>query len=209
MESNETPVDSSDEPQASPEEPQTSHLHKPPKKRRRGLSLLIVGGVLILAFIGAGVGFAVWHEQPGFCNTICHEPMDTYVESYCSESELMVVSHAQAGVTCLQCHKTAVTEQLGEAVAWVKHDFELDANKKLSTVGVTADVKQCGTPKCHDMESVIAVTEYWGGDKGVNPHRSHQGTAIDCSNCHSAHGTSHLMCNTCHEYDLPKNWVNP
>ena len=29
--------------------------------------------------------------------------------------------------------------------------------------------------------------EDWGGQAGVNPHASHQGEAIDCSNCHGVH----------------------
>lgn len=30
----------------------------------------------------AGAGFWVWHEQPSFCNAVCHSTMDHYVETY-------------------------------------------------------------------------------------------------------------------------------
>ena len=51
-----------------------------PKKRpKRGW---IVAGVVAAVIVVAGAGFWVWHEQPSFCNAICHSPMDYYVETY-------------------------------------------------------------------------------------------------------------------------------
>lgn len=32
-----------------------------------------------------------------------------------------------------------------------------------------------------------------------NPHDSHKGE-VECSDCHSTHGTSRLMCNDCHSF---------
>ena len=36
----------------------------------------IVVGVVVAVLVVAGAGFWVWHEQPSFCNAICHTPMD-------------------------------------------------------------------------------------------------------------------------------------
>ena len=36
----------------------------------------IVGVVVAVVLVCAGGGFYVWHNQPSFCNAICHEPMD-------------------------------------------------------------------------------------------------------------------------------------
>jgi nitrate reductase NapE component len=182
-----------------------------PKKKRSkklviGVTLASVAALLVVA----GVGFTVWHEQPGFCNAICHQPMDAYVEGYDNDATQFLAAHKQEAVNCIDCHDPGIGEQVNEAVHWVQGDFVMDADTKmLETVGVTADMNQCAIPECHNFDEVIATTENWGGEAGVNPHQSHQGTGIDCSNCHSSHSTSYMYCNTCHEYELPAGWENP
>ena len=52
----------------------------PKRKVKRGW---IVAGVVAAVIVVAGVGFWVWHETPGFCDSVCHSPMDSYVETYC------------------------------------------------------------------------------------------------------------------------------
>ena len=42
-------------------------------------------GVVAVVLIAAGAGFWVWHEQPSFCNAICHTPMDQYNATYDQE----------------------------------------------------------------------------------------------------------------------------
>lgn len=175
-------------------------------KRRRWP---IVAGVVAVVVLVAGAGFWTWHEQPSFCNAICHEPMDNYVEGYYHDATLMANTHAQEGITCLECHEAKIEEQVTEGLSWVRGDFAVDEAGNLATVGVTADKQMCATAGCHDFDAVVAATENWGGEEGVNPHSSHQGTAIDCSNCHSAHGSSYMYCNTCHDYQVPNGWTNP
>ena len=53
-----------------------SHEAGEPAGRRRGRRWPIVVGVVAVVLVAAGAGFWVWHEQPGFCNAICHDPMD-------------------------------------------------------------------------------------------------------------------------------------
>ena len=55
-------------------------LPKKPKKKM-GITLGVIAAVIIVA----GAGFFVWHEQPSFCNAICHIPMDPYYETYDQE----------------------------------------------------------------------------------------------------------------------------
>ena len=58
----------------------------------------IVVGVVVAVLVVAGAGFWVWHEQPSFCNAICHSPMDYYVETYDSgDPNLGVTAHAKDG----------------------------------------------------------------------------------------------------------------
>lgn len=169
----------------------------------------IVVGVVAVAIVAAGAGFAVWHEQPGFCNAICHNPMDNYVEGYYGDETLMVNSHAREDVTCLECHEPKMDEQIAEGLAWASGNFATDDAGNIVRTGVTADEKMCTRAGCHDFDEVVAATADWAGEAGVNPHSSHQGVAIDCSNCHGAHGQSYMYCNTCHDYEVPEGWASP
>jgi len=65
------------------------------------------------------------------------------------------------------------------------------------------------TTEYYHLTSDYVHTENWGGQEGVNPHESHQGHAIDCSNCHGVHQQSVMYCNTCHEYEVPEGWAQP
>lgn len=180
---------------------------KASKRARRKWPIAV--GVVAAVLVAAGAGFWAWHEQPSFCNAVCHEPMDAYVEGYCNDASQMAYTHQMAGATCLQCHEPKIDEQIGEALVWVRGDFTMGEDGKLSTVGVRSDVKMCAGAGCHDFDEVAAATEDWGGKAGVNPHDSHQGYALDCSSCHTAHGQSYMYCNTCHDYEVPDGWAVP
>ena len=75
------------------------------KPKRKGGKAAIVVGVVAAIVIVAGVGFTIWHEQPSFCNAICHDPMDPYVEGYYEEnSPILSAVHQANQVTCLDAH---------------------------------------------------------------------------------------------------------
>lgn len=178
-----------------------------PRRARRKWPIVV--GVVAAVLVVAGAGFWVWHEQPSFCNAVCHEPMDAYVEGYYDDPSQMAYVHQLTDTTCLQCHEPKLDEQIGEALVWVRGDFALGEDGKLATVGVLADTSMCATADCHDLGEVVAATENWGGEEGVNPHDSHQGYGLDCSSCHTAHGQSYMYCNTCHDYEVPEGWAAP
>ena len=51
--------------------------------------------------IVAGAAFAEpWHEQPSFCNAVCHNPMDAYVEAITGRRPGRTL--AGSGTTCLR-----------------------------------------------------------------------------------------------------------
>lgn len=173
----------------------------------------IVVGVVAVVLVCAGIGFNAWHNQPSFCNVICHTPMDYYVDGYYAGAETghasLAAAHEDAGVTCLQCHEATLEAQVNEGTAWISGAYSINADGSLQPQLITADKRQCTAAGCHEWQDVVAATENWGGQAGVNPHASHQGEAIDCSNCHSVHGESNMYCNACHSYEVPAGWASP
>lgn len=188
------------------------------KKKGRSKKPFIVLTTIVVILVLGGVGFSIWHEQPSFCNAICHSPMDNYVEGYNSgDSALLVSKHAQADIVCLQCHESNLSEQITEGVAWLKGDFYVDEEGFV----VNDDDETLATREfcltCHDdgdsntgedWGEIVLATAEWGGDEGVNPHSSHNGDE-KCGDCHNAHGTSVMACNQCHGWDVPDGWIMP
>ena len=98
----------------------------PKRKAKRGW---IIGGVVAVVIVVAGAGFWVWHETPSFCNAICHSPMDSYVDTYYSGDQgMLVTAHAEAGNNCLSCHEPVITEQVGEVMKWTSDDYPMTAD---------------------------------------------------------------------------------
>ena len=176
-----------------------------PKKRpKRGW---IVAGVVAAIIVVAGAGFWVWHEQPSFCNAICHSPMDAYVETYDSNDPgMLVTQHKEAGDSCLDCHEAELTTQVSEVMAWVSDSYPMDGDM-LATGKEFANEEFCARPECHDMNEVVANT--WGfcdNEPDENPHSSHQDLALECGDCHKVHEKSTLVCNDCHDMNVPEGW---
>ncbi|MFR4804974.1 MAG: cytochrome c3 family protein [Eggerthellaceae bacterium] len=161
-------------------------------RRRWPIAVGCVAAVVALA----AAGFFVWHEQPSFCNAICHVPMDNYVEAITGRDALLN-AHYREGTTCLQCHEPKIDEQIAEGLPAKATGVDSD----IATVGVTADEKMCAR-RCHDMQDVMAATQDWGGEEGVNPHVP-AGYAVDCSNCHGVHKASNMYA-TRHDYETPQ-----
>jgi len=168
----------------------------------------IIVGVIVAVIIALGAAFMVWHEQPSFCNAICHSPMDTYVEQYSSGNDkYLLTAHAEAGEACLDCHEPVLSDQISEGIAWITGDY--DDPMKASRIGTKAFCFTChndgNVSDGMDYDAIIAATENYGGS-GRNPHSSHLGV-LDCYTCHSVHSTSTLYCRTCHtNIPLPANW---
>ena len=105
----------------------------PKKHPKRGW---IVAGVVAAVIVVAGAGFWVWHEQPSFCNAICHSPMDYYVETYDSgDPQLGVTVHAKAGESCLDCHTAELTTQISEVMAWVSDNYPMTEDGTMLATG--------------------------------------------------------------------------
>ncbi|MCI8425258.1 MAG: cytochrome c3 family protein [Adlercreutzia sp.] len=186
----------------------------PKKPRRKGW---IVAGVVAAVVIVAGAGFWVWHEQPSFCNAICHSPMDYYVETYeADDPKLGVTAHAKAGESCLDCHTAELTTQISEVCAWVSDNYPMTADGTMLATGKQfADEQFCARPECHHAlgtsfdEITAGLWGFAGNDEKYNPHASHQDMALECGDCHKIHEQQVLVCNECHDLTLPEGWEAP
>lgn len=158
----------------------------------------MVLGIVAAVLIAVGAGFWVWHEQPSFCNAICHQPMDSYVEGYYSKDpSLSVAVHASQGVACLSCHKSNLTEQVAEGVSWVSGGYDLPLEQR------SFDDSFCLNAQCHDMSrgDLAKATE-----QKYNPHSDYHET-LECGSCHKAHEPSVMTCTQCHsDAVVPDNW---
>ncbi len=158
----------------------------PKKRMRRPKKPAIIVSILFVVIAAGAVGFGIWHEQPSFCNAICHSPMDTYYESY-DEGTGMARIHKEAHVTCLDCHETSFGQQLSEAWTWVIGDFSEPLDM------MNYDDSTCLT--CHISEEFQAaktdLIEF-------NPHAdAHQ--ALACTDCHKSHNEQVNYCSNCHD----------
>lgn len=183
---------------------ETTPRPKRPKKK------WVITGAVAAAVLAAGVGLWVWHEQPSFCGTVCHNVMGSYVEGYeDTDSDTLVATHAKLGYTCLDCHEPTLEEQVAELGVYVSGDYTVPLEE--SGIGTRAF---CSGQGCHDdWESIVEATSDYTGTVTVynrdgiyNPHSNHRGNS-DCGDCHKVHGQSELKCAECHEVKVPDGWL--
>lgn len=166
------------------------------RKRTKRLIALGVAAVVV----AAGAGFWVWHEQPSFCNAICHTPMDPYVEDYyADDATLTSTSHRVVDVSCLDCHVPTLSEQLAEGVTWVAGGYALPLEQR------QFDNAFCMNGSCHDIgqDSLARIT----AQREYNPHSNFH-EELACGTCHKSHTASVMQCAQCHsDADVPAGWV--
>lgn len=199
----------------------------PAPKKKKTKKLAIIGAICVV-IIAAGIGFWTWHEQPSFCNAICHSPMDPYLPTYEAESGqaavdkwgdevvdgsymLASVHRTEADARCMTCHVPVISEQVGEAFTWIAGDYydpldERTLDDLTEARGSDPD-EFCLNSACHDVTR--SDLEQLTKDKyKFNPHTPQHG-AQDCTACHKAHRQSVLLCTECHtEAVVPDGWVS-
>ena len=204
-----------------------------PKKKKRKWPIVI--GVIAVVLVAAGAGFWVWHEQPSFCNAICHTPMDPYNKTYEYNSgaagedkwgnevkdagTMMVVTHKEQDVDCLGCHVPTLQEQVAEGLNWVSGNYvyplEERSLKRLVEARGAASDEFCLNDSCHHVTDsgtpiktradLLAATKDLSSTR--NPHEPHHGEK-ECSDCHKAHRASVSLCSQCHaEAPIPDGWL--
>lgn len=165
-------------------------------KRRKTWVFGVIAAVAVLAVI-AGVGLWKYHEQPQFCAT-CHI-MQPYLDSW-KNPGLLAHGHAEAGVTCLECHEPTLKQQVEELVKYVTADYQTPLKQRKFSMDWCF--------RCHEHGTYAELAERTA-DRERNPHDSHYGQ-LECRLCHRVHQTSELYCATCHDdVPLPENWTRP
>jgi len=148
---------------------------------RRGVLVLLL--VLVLADT-AYAGWQLSYKQPKLVCNLCHN-IRPYVESY-SSSDYLDHVHAEANVTCKDCHHVTPFEAAGEALTYVTGDYE----EPMREISYSKE----GCLQCHrSYESLAERTSALE----PNPHESHLGE-LDCTLCHKSHRPSEVYCTQCH-----------
>lgn len=200
-------------------------------RKKRGLTI----GVIVAVVVVAAIGFFVWHEQPSFCNAICHVPMDGYLDTYEAEpgqaavdkygdpvanaAGMLAATHrVEADATCMGCHVPTLSEQIGEGIGWVSGNYETVLpddvfgprlmERSLADLTAARGVPSeefCLNEGCHNITR--EGLEQLTADREFNPHSMQHGE-VDCGTCHKAHRASVYYCTQCHmDVTAPEGWL--
>lgn len=214
----------------------TAAAEPAPRKARK--KRWVVAGAVVAVVVVAGAGFWVWHEQPSFCNAICHVPMDPHLATYDGASGapgvdkwgnevpdagvMLAVSHKELdNATCLSCHVPTIQEQVSEGVSWVSGNYLYPLEERtLTTLNKFRQLENpeefCLNEACHhvnDAGDPLLTREDLAretADLERNPHVIEANhEALECSDCHKAHRAPVMACSRCHEdADIPEGWLS-
>ncbi len=120
---------------------QDSSAKTPNKNKVRAKRVVVALVVIVAVFVVSGIGFSQWHNMPGFCNALCHDPMDAYVTSYTDgeydaygnkmEDEAQSVAmtaylhNVDYRITCPECHEATLDETVSQGIAWATGDYTI------------------------------------------------------------------------------------
>lgn len=208
--------------QTQDEKPVEQECASPKKAGNRGKII----GIVVAVVVVLGIGFTVWHNQPSFCNTVCHVPMDHTVQSYYSgDAKYGVTVHAQNNKACLDCHTANIGDQITEGTKWITGDYNYDS-KTGQTYNVQdgllvsysdkfATAEFCLRSGCHTSSDGSAITsedqlKASTADKSLNPHDFSYHGEVACGTCHKMHQQSVFVCTECHNEAssvVPDGWL--
>ena len=169
------------------------------QKFKEPRTLLVL--VIVLAACGFG-GLAILSRvsaNPAFCVS-CHNMRSEY-DSY-AQGNLLAKQHADAGVTCHDCHEPTLLQQMNEGWLFVTGRYE----NPMPKYGYTNE--QCLS--CHTFEGIKQATAQYGKENPHDPvHLAGNENPQNCADCHSMHHPqSAKKCTACHpvSWKLDSSW---
>ena len=202
-----------------------SEAKKPAAKRKKAP---IVIGTVVVVLVIACAGFFVWHEQPSFCNAICHTPMDGYLTTYeatpgqastdkwgnevSDASAMLAPVHAKvANVTCMGCHVPTLSEQVSEGLGWISGNYSVVQTKDLRFVPEEKKLSQltsargvaseefCLKSGCHANSDGSAMTRDDLAQKTSNMTRNVHTQPHGSVECSDCHKAHRASTNYCNK----------
>ena len=157
--------------------------------------------IMLTAAFGFG-GLAVLSQlsaKPAFCVS-CHNMQPEY-DSY-AQGDLLAKKHADAGVTCHDCHEPTLMQQMKEGWLFVTGNYE----NPMPKYGYTN--AQCLS--CHSVDEIRKATAHYGKENPHDPvHLAGNENPVNCMDCHSMHHLqSAKKCTACHDvhWKLDASW---
>lgn len=184
-----------------------------PKKHKKAVVAVVIVAVLVVA----GIGFNIWHEQPSFCQTMCHIE-NTYVNNYSqpqnsvgtdkygnevsNTNAMMAVLHshtdasAKPEIVCVDCHVPNNFELAHDGMNYVTGNYVYPRNERSDDDLMKWDNKD-GTQFCVN-ENCHAYLR--GADGKVDRDKLEQSTQRMDFNPHSQHHEGiEMTCTECHK----------
>ena len=187
---------------------------KPRARRARKGRVAVL--VVVVVLVCAGAGMYVWHDQPGFCGTLCHIEQ-AYVDNYYQEqgqpgtdkygnevsdtNAMMAVLHrsnkttTKPEIVCVDCHIPNMGELAHDGVNYVTGNYYQPRDERSGADLEKWDGKDsdalCANESCH--------TYLLGEDGTVNRDKLASATADMEFNPHDTHHSTQMQCTTCHK----------
>lgn len=176
---------------------------------KKNLTALFYFVIVVIVLAGFSWGGHKLYETPQFCGQTCHI-MNPYYETYTDiDSNKMAAQHAESGVTCIDCHKQTVFEQLNELTIFITGNYELPLKTRTFKNEFCFDCHEYET-KHKDYEEVKQTTAIWVEEFNRNPHASPHYPDLECHICHMSHQDSSIFCSQCHLMPhLGNGWEKP
>lgn len=188
----------------------------------------IVLGIVVVVVVAAGAGFMVWHEQPSFCNAICHTPMDAYVETYLegttdkygnelededAQNAMMAYLHGNSldeeTVTCLDCHVPQLSEQITEGINWITGSYTIEGtNSDGNAVLETRTLEDLVEARGLEDETEFCLNDSChhvdADGNAIETTEDLEAATADLSDTYNPHSTtshmsSSVTCSDCHK----------
>lgn len=168
---------------------------------------IVIAAVVVVAVLGVA-GWA-WRSTPEYCDSMCHNTMGKYYDSFVNDTESLAYAHS--GVVegqCLGCHEQTLSQMGGQISAQLSGSYGDPLDK------VTYSNSFCLQSGCHAGGGIMpGASESSTADLSFDPHSDYHGVQ-QCNSCHRMHDQSVFTCATCHqvgawegEGGVPEGWT--